>query len=1403
MTLPLRTDLLESHRPSGRAHTASPDHLGTGARHSMRLFSLALLVLLGMVGLMSPGPAARADATGFRGVVTDLLTHKPVAGARVSVGGLETGTDGQGRYNLLAPPGTYDVKVEAKDHITMSASRRTVSAGSWTTADFEMVLSSPTAEQSKELDAVFRAQTAHELSAEELAQIRSSGYQPTGVTALPATVRVLMPDGIVVVMSLDEYVKGVLPREIPPYWPAEALKAQAVAARCYAATARRHLPNADLCTTVHCQAWSPIQYDTTNAAVDATHNVAATYAGSIINAYFFAHCDGHTRNSEAVWDAALPYCRSVSCPCGFTSMAGHGVGMCQEGAKVLAQQGQGYTAILLHYYSKTQVLGLPPHRLLDGGVSPTSGDSGTLFRFEVTYSGSDKPIAAHVLIDDHAYAMTPAGTVAQGTLYRYATRLPVGEHRFAFHFEDGYNPAVNLPAAGTLLGPSVHAGEGPTPEPRLSTSAVEQWVQSTLADFALGSHSGTMLTASGDGEVALAPGNTVGVYASAMQPAPMTFVALGSIMQSTLPSGTAITLSLRTSQDGSSWSLWTDVPPMDAERERPRLSYGELLYRTGEYVQYRVTLSSTTPGVTPVLSAITIVFIDSRRGNTAEQAQALAVASAPTSGPVIISRDAWGADETLMTWTPEYRTIRKVVVHHTATPNNSLDPAATVRAIYYYHAVTRGWGDIGYNYLIDAQGRIYEGRAGGEGVVGGHALQYAWGSIGVSLIGDYDQVDITPAMQNALVELLAWKGNLHMVHPLQSAFFIDKELPNIMAHRDGSQTTCPGKYVYARLPAMRQSVWSRMAQVAPNVRIEAPALESRQSGVVPVSVIASAPVTQVLFYVDRAYLGVDGSAPFEFKWNTSGAAEGYHVLKAQVRLAGYTAENSITVTVDNTPPIGSLSGPSVTSSPTVTLGTPSDGAAWIFLGDGWLWEGEDLLHQSGISVADSSAWNGRSWMGRGGRDAPGYWYGPYFGALPVSRGYRAFFRLRSPDRSTNRLATLDVSDKAGVNIYASRTVSGVDLPTTDYVELPLDFNYYRRDDSGLEFRTQFSGAGDLYLDRISVFRSPRPYTSQVEWQLSEGDGLKQVAARYMDAAGNLSPIYTLSVFLDTSSPQWGVGSDGATTVLDSGSGLRINSAQFAVSTDGASTFGEWRPLALAATDGTTSTVSVELPTRVGTHVRYRIADRAGNVSESPAYAFLSPGPSATAPSMTPTSPAAPTPTQQPSATPTQTPIPPTATASPTVTPSPTPANGSIRGRVVLQGRTDYAGVRVTAGSGYAADSQADGSYVLTDLPPGSYELDLHLPSYLAGKAMVTVAAGAESTAELVGLRAGDLNGDCSVDLMDLVLVSINYRQSPPGNAAADVNADGQVDLFDLILVSLNMSNRCPSGSEEVDRHGDR
>jgi len=181
-------------------------------------------------------------------------------------------------------------------------------------------------------------------------------YHTTGVSQVPDTIRVLMPEGSVVQMDMDEYLKGVVPSEIGSDSPFDAQAAQAVAARCYAATAHRHSDvGADVCTTTHCQAWSSKHYQSTDVAVEATHGVAALYQGEIIAAYYFGHCNGHTKNVEDEWGSYLPYCRSVSCPCGNTTYYGHGVGMCQEGAIVLAKNGWGYADILKHYYTGVEV----------------------------------------------------------------------------------------------------------------------------------------------------------------------------------------------------------------------------------------------------------------------------------------------------------------------------------------------------------------------------------------------------------------------------------------------------------------------------------------------------------------------------------------------------------------------------------------------------------------------------------------------------------------------------------------------------------------------------------------------------------------------------------------------------------------------------------------------------------------------------------------------------------------------------------------------------------------------------------------------------------------------------------------------------------------------------------------
>ena len=252
--------------------------------------------------------------------------------------------------------------------------------------------------------------------------LRFSLRRKSGIV-VPPTIRVLMPDGSVVVMDMEDYLKGVVPVEMGRSRPLEALKAQAVAARSYAATSRAHTDKgADICTTQHCQVWRSHHYPKTDLAVDETRGQVAVYDGEIARAYYFAHCDGRTRNIEDVWHRDFPYCRGVSCICGFTSMYGHGVGMCQEGASAMAERGAAYDQIIKHYYTGVEVLGAQPRQ-------DTAWRQAAIAKYLVTHPEDARFIGASVpggflaadgnwieFFEAGALAVRPDGTVTQEPL---------------------------------------------------------------------------------------------------------------------------------------------------------------------------------------------------------------------------------------------------------------------------------------------------------------------------------------------------------------------------------------------------------------------------------------------------------------------------------------------------------------------------------------------------------------------------------------------------------------------------------------------------------------------------------------------------------------------------------------------------------------------------------------------------------------------------------------------------------------------------------------------------------------------------------------------------------------------------------------------------------------------------
>jgi len=138
--------------------------------------------------------------------------------------------------------------------------------------------------------------------------------------------------------------------------------------------------------------------------------------------------------------------------------------------------------------------------------------------------------------------------------------------------------------------------------------------------------------------------------------------------------------------------------------------------------------------------------------------------------PAIITRAGWGANESLRRGPPEYAPALKMVfVHHTDTASvyPCSDSARIVRGIYAYHVLANGWNDIGYNFLIDRCGRVFEGRYGGitRPVVGAHARGFNTGSSGIAMIGTFTSTPPTRAARRSLRELIAWRLDLAHVDP--------------------------------------------------------------------------------------------------------------------------------------------------------------------------------------------------------------------------------------------------------------------------------------------------------------------------------------------------------------------------------------------------------------------------------------------------------------------------------------------------------------------------------------------------------------------------------------------------------------------------------------------------------------
>ncbi|MEU7554473.1 N-acetylmuramoyl-L-alanine amidase [Streptomyces sp. NPDC044571] len=197
--------------------------------------------------------------------------------------------------------------------------------------------------------------------------------------------------------------------------------------------------------------------------------------------------------------------------------------------------------------------------------------------------------------------------------------------------------------------------------------------------------------------------------------------------------------------------------------------------------------------------------------------------------PSVVSRLAWGADESLNDEGPIYlpgAKVKAVFVHHTADaqPYDCSQSAAIVRGIHVYHVKTNGWRDLGYNFLVDKCGTIFEGRQGGidQPVLGAHTYGWNSESAGIAVLGDYNAAGASAAAQDAISRIAAYKlgqydGDMNGTTTLTAGDtqknyfgtdFVKGQtytFKTLSGHRDGFNTECPGNSLYGQLDAIRTS----------------------------------------------------------------------------------------------------------------------------------------------------------------------------------------------------------------------------------------------------------------------------------------------------------------------------------------------------------------------------------------------------------------------------------------------------------------------------------------------------------------------------------------------------------------------------------------------------------------------
>jgi hypothetical protein len=282
---------------------------------------------------------------------------------------------------------------------------------------------------------------------------------------------------------------------------------------------------------------------------------------------------------------------------------------------------------------------------------------------------------------------------------------------------------------------------------------------------------------------------------------PQPFLAFSAVWK-----GQEGTLNARFSPDGERWGNWVALG-MDGHAEQSSEKYVSELHFAPAGSQW--------VEVQPAIGMENLVLHFFNPGRTDELERtgyppAITERSpvyCPCDQPDFEGREDWCPDGTCPPdATPVGTNPTHLIIHHAAGTNSSNDWAAVVRAIWDFHTGVNGWDDVGYNWLIDPNGVLYEGR--GDDRLGAHFCGTNGATMGVCMLGDYTSITPTAAARGTLAHLMAWKSCDIGVDPLGTAFHSNSglQLMRISGHRDGCATACPGDAFYPQLPDVRNDV---------------------------------------------------------------------------------------------------------------------------------------------------------------------------------------------------------------------------------------------------------------------------------------------------------------------------------------------------------------------------------------------------------------------------------------------------------------------------------------------------------------------------------------------------------------------------------------------------------------------